>query len=179
MQTHIKQPSTDQMQDKELMRLLGLGGSAASSIIRLASSKNDLKELLPVLNSACSGLSFCQVFDPLAIIDEAHLQLAYLNAKAAFEEDRNMSKSMQIEMLLFAAMTRQINEAIRIAGAKSSKKMLLFCSDKKTFDKIKPNFYAFEEFRPSPAHSKSAMAALGIKSKEQMSNAIALTGLQV
>jgi Kinase binding protein CGI-121. len=101
MQTHIQQPSTDQMQDKELMRLLGLGGSTASSIIRLASSKKDLKELLPVLNSACSGLSFCQVFDPRAIIDEAHLQLAYLNAKAAFEEDRNMSKSMQIEMLLF------------------------------------------------------------------------------
>ena len=161
------------------MRLLGLGSLIPSSIVRLASSKKDLKELLPVLNSACRGRSFCQVFNPEAIIDEAHLQLAYINAMAAFDEKRNMSKSMQIEMLLFAAMTRQINEAIKAVGAKSSRRLLLFCSDKKTFDKIKSNFSAFEEFRPTPMHSKSAMAALGIKSMEQMSNAIAVTGLQV
>lgn len=59
-----------------------------------------------------------QFFDANRIATWQHLYFAVLNALTAFKNERNISKSMAMEMLLYASAQRQIKRALENLGIK-------------------------------------------------------------
>lgn len=100
------------------------------------SSGLKLKMLLELVEAEGRAGHVVQVFDPAAVISANHLFAAYLNAETAFKNKSNISDRIGMEMLLFAAMTRQAREAIERAGAKSSRSFILFSDSRKALDNI-------------------------------------------
>ncbi len=76
-------------------------------------SKEKLFERLSALQAKGHVI---QLFDADAVIDELHLNAAYENALRTFDEGTNISRNVAVEMLLFAAFTTQIGEAVKLAG---------------------------------------------------------------
>ncbi|MBC7081358.1 MAG: hypothetical protein H5T44_03845 [Thermoplasmatales archaeon] len=84
-----------------------------------AKGKMDVDSAIKKLNDFCKKNSLIgQIFDADLVFGEEHLIVAYERAKRAFEEGRNICKSIEMEMLLYASGKRQINEAISLIGAK-------------------------------------------------------------
>jgi KEOPS complex subunit Cgi121 len=61
-----------------------------------------------------------QFLDASFVAGLEHLRFATLNALKAFEDHVNISSSLAIEILLYAAAQRQIKEAVRLIGVKTS-----------------------------------------------------------
>jgi len=61
-----------------------------------------------------------QLFDPNLIAGLDHIYFAALNALKAFEEGRNISKDLAVEILLYASGQHQISKAIQLLGIKPS-----------------------------------------------------------
>lgn len=61
-----------------------------------------------------------QLLDASFVAGLEHLRFATLNALNAFEDHVNISSSLAIEILLYAAAQRQIKEAVRLIGVKTS-----------------------------------------------------------
>ncbi len=139
----------------------------AGFVIKQASSKLRIEELLKAIAeiNATKG-NTVQVFDPDMIIDEMHLAGAYMNAVAGFKSHTNISKNIATEMMLFAAMTRQINEAIRLVGAKSNRKFVLFASNTGAFNKVKKVLDHVKEYKVSEKHSMDTSKKFGINAKK-------------
>lgn len=57
-----------------------------------------------------------QVFDADRIAGAPHLFFALVNALEAIKQGRNISNTLEIEVLLYASGQRQIDKAIRIVG---------------------------------------------------------------
>jgi KEOPS complex subunit Cgi121 len=57
-----------------------------------------------------------QFFDAERIAGSVHLTFALLNALQAFDQQRNLSKSLEVEVLLYASGQRQIGKAIKMLG---------------------------------------------------------------
>lgn len=106
-------------------------------VIKRCSSRLSLDGLLSVIGKANEAQCVAQVFDPEMVINRTHLLGAYLNAINSFDSGNNAAKNVGMEMLLFAAMTRQISDAIKLVGAKSSKDFILFACDDKTMMRMK------------------------------------------
>jgi KEOPS complex subunit Cgi121 len=64
------------------------------------------------------GVKF-QLFDADKISGRKHLEFAALNALWAFRNGYNYSKSLPVEVLLFASTQRQIKKAIELLGVTS------------------------------------------------------------
>ena len=79
----------------------------------VVSTKEKLFERLSALQAKGNAV---QLFNADAVIDELHLNAAYENAMRAFEEGTNIARNVAVEMLLFAAFTTQIGEAVKLAG---------------------------------------------------------------
>ncbi|MGC8571817.1 MAG: KEOPS complex subunit Cgi121 [Candidatus Micrarchaeia archaeon] len=92
------------------------------------SSNTKIDDIINVINS--DMFECIQILDPNAVINSTHLIGAYANAINAFNEHINISKKLNIEFILFAAMKREINKAIEKIGAKSSKDFVLFATKK-------------------------------------------------
>ena len=138
-------------------------------IIKEASSKFKIDELLKIMSEINSTKgSTVQIFYPGMVIDEIHLAGAYMNAVAAFKSHTNISKSVATEMLLFAAMTRQINDAIKLVGAKSNKRFILFASNCNAYKKAKKVLDHVKEHKVSDAHSIAAAKKFGIDAKKDL-----------
>jgi tRNA threonylcarbamoyladenosine modification (KEOPS) complex Cgi121 subunit len=60
-----------------------------------------------------------QLFDAELVATWEHLYFAALNALMAFQNKRNVSKSLAVEMALYASAKRQIKKAIEFIGVKS------------------------------------------------------------
>ncbi len=135
--------------------------AAKAAVIVIASSRVPIQELH--CRAQQRGKSVVQLFDPKTIISREHILGAYMDAQLAFDERRNIAKSVAMEMLLFAAMTRQISDAIRVAGAKSSSDFVLFCSDQQAYTKISQLLERSSEFKPNGSHSAAAAKRLGLK----------------
>jgi len=140
-----------------------LGISASGVVIRRASSKIGIKELLVKMRERSGSSHVVQLFDPKMIINRTHLVSAYLNALLAFSSKSNISNSVAVEMVLYAALTRQINEAISAVGAKSEKDFIVFAESKAAYSKISGLISNDSDFAPSPAHMRSAAKALNMK----------------
>jgi tRNA threonylcarbamoyladenosine modification (KEOPS) complex Cgi121 subunit len=61
-----------------------------------------------------------QLFDADSIAGSTHLIYASVNAFKAFRQGRNISQSLDIEILLYVSTQRQISEAIRKVGLQPS-----------------------------------------------------------
>jgi len=84
-----------------------------------AKGKINVEEVIKKLHEYCSP---CQIFDADVICGEEHIITAYHHAKRAFKYGKNIAKSMEMEILLYVAARRQINDAIKFAGAKNNGK---------------------------------------------------------
>jgi tRNA threonylcarbamoyladenosine modification (KEOPS) complex Cgi121 subunit len=133
-------------------------------IIKRASSKLDMDELLSVIGSINSNRGFIQVFDPKSTINKTHLIGAYVNSVLAFADKANKTKSIAMEMLLFAAMTDQIDKAVSIIGAKKESDIIVFSNNKSSFGRLANHLIKQSEFRPDATHIRSCARLFGIKS---------------
>jgi tRNA threonylcarbamoyladenosine modification (KEOPS) complex Cgi121 subunit len=97
-------------------------------IILRCSSNSEINNIVDTINS--DMFECVQVLDPNAVINSTHLIGAYANAINAFNEHTNISKKLNVEFILFAAMKREINKAIEKIGVKSSKDFVLFATEK-------------------------------------------------
>ncbi len=103
-----------------------------------------------------------------------HLVASYLNAIASFRDGRNNSKSVSMEMLLYVSFTRQIGEAISIAGAKTNNDFIIFSNSKKAYSMISRYLVVSQEI-------KVERIALGSKNgpvNASMMQDIAISGLK-
>lgn len=137
---------------------------ASGFIIKQASSKLSDDELFKRINiiNKKKGVAI-QVFDCESIAGKIHLMGAYLNALSAFRNHTNRTKSVSMEMLLFAAMTDQITAAIDAVGARKSSKLVVFSSSKKAFGMVSPLLKDIGEFNPTRQHASKALKKFGIK----------------
>jgi tRNA threonylcarbamoyladenosine modification (KEOPS) complex Cgi121 subunit len=141
-------------------------------VIKRAASRKEIGELVRLIGKLNGKNAVIQIFDSKRIANRVHLAGAYANALITFKNHTNRTRSVAMEMLLFAAMTDQIGDAIDMVGAKSSSDFVLFADKKAAFAKVKPVLKIKSEFEASPAHTKSVAAAFGIKgSKTELINA--------
>ena len=140
-------------------------------IIKIASSKTELQQLLISLRALNTDKSVVQIFDPEKIVNKIHIIGAYANATLVFENGTNKTKSMAMEMLLFAAMTDQIETALDITGAKTNSKFILFSNDGHLLKRISELVNIEEDFNPSSKQMLSSAKAIGINANnEDMDN---------
>lgn len=81
-----------------------------------------IKDIDDLFNSIGSRLksSHIQILDANLIAGFEHIYFAVLNALKAFETGINISKNLEIEILLFASGQDQIKRAIEVLGVKQS-----------------------------------------------------------
>jgi|YelNatPaOPRAMG01_1025707.scaffolds.fasta_scaffold26014_2 tRNA threonylcarbamoyladenosine modification (KEOPS) complex Cgi121 subunit len=60
-----------------------------------------------------------QVFDDRLVATWEHLYFAVLNAYLAFMEKQNISRSVEVETMLYASAQRQIRKALEVFGVKT------------------------------------------------------------
>jgi tRNA threonylcarbamoyladenosine modification (KEOPS) complex Cgi121 subunit len=131
-------------------------------VIKKTSSDLNLEALLKIIRSTNESKKIVQIFDPNSIINKIHILGAYANATVAFEDGTNKTNSLSMEMLLFSAMTFQIERAIDIAGAKSNSDFIIFSNDAKSFDKIRTHLNKQYDFSPDKSHIKKVSEKFGI-----------------
>lgn len=132
----------------------------SKQLILVSSSKlsvNDLLDKIP--KEAC-----VQLFEAKAIACREHLEFAYLNALKLLERKEAKSKSLSMELLLCAAMTSQIGDAIKLVGAKSNKRFVVFADNKRAFEHLSQYLEGTAEFKPSKGETEARIKRLGIKS---------------
>ena len=71
-------------------------------------------------------------------------------------------------MILFAAMTRQINDAIKLVGAKSNKRFILFASNKGAYSNAKKVLEHVKEYKTTEKHSMDTAKKFGIDAKKDL-----------
>lgn len=78
------------------------------------------KDFMVALREAVPKTVEVQFFDADLVATWQHLYFAVLNALMAFKNKRNISKSVAVEVVLFASAQRQIKKAIDHIGVKCS-----------------------------------------------------------
>ena len=81
--------------------------------VKILSVKNFLNKVRKKTNNIP-----LQIFDANCIAGEKHVLFATLNALNAFKQKRNVSKSIEVEILIYASGQRQIAKAIEMIGLK-------------------------------------------------------------
>lgn len=109
------------------------------------------------------GEKFLQLFDYGAVINEEQLVAAYINASNSFDKKTNISKSLGMEIMLFAAMTKQIGDAISISGAKEGKRFVIFSNSVELYRKIEPMLKEAKDFEQSQKSQEETATKYGIK----------------
>jgi tRNA threonylcarbamoyladenosine modification (KEOPS) complex Cgi121 subunit len=132
-------------------------------IVRLCSSNLGAEELLARINGSKGKNIVAQLFDYGAVINSTHLLGAYLNAVTAMDSGTCISNSVSMEMLLFAAMTKQISDAIDRIGIKSGDKFVFFSNDMKTYNKFKEALKTDSELKTTRSHELAAASRLRVK----------------
>jgi tRNA threonylcarbamoyladenosine modification (KEOPS) complex Cgi121 subunit len=130
----------------------------AEHVMVLASSKlsvNDLLAKIPIEDCV-------QLFDERAIACKEQLEFAYLNAVKIQQRGESKTKSLAMELLLCAAMSSQIGDAIKKAGAKTGKMFVVFSDSKQAYAKLEKFLVDPVEFNPKEV--KERIVKLGIKS---------------
>jgi len=84
-----------------------------------ARGKMDVEKALQKLRKFSSP---SQIFDADIICGRDHVIAAYLHAKKSFDYGKNITRSMDMEILLYVSGKRQIDDAIKFAGAKDNGK---------------------------------------------------------
>jgi tRNA threonylcarbamoyladenosine modification (KEOPS) complex Cgi121 subunit len=79
---------------------------------------NDAEEFVKAAREDTSRTVWVQFFDAELVASWQHLYFAVLNALLAFRTERNVSKSVAMEVMLYASAQRQIRKAIQRMGVK-------------------------------------------------------------
>ncbi len=135
-------------------------GIEKKAVIFRASAKSNIAmaDLYNELAKEMKKGEYIQIFDPNAIMGKNHIFAAYLNSALSFAEHKNKTKNIGMEMLLFVSFTDQIEKAIEIAGAKKTGNFILFCSNKKAYDKIlSTNLVKCTKYAPTQDEKSNAM----------------------
>ena len=78
----------------------------------------DAKDFLKVVRKEKQQRVWVQFFDAELVATWQHLHFAVLNALLAFKNEKNISKSVAMEAMLYASAQRQIRRAIDFMGVK-------------------------------------------------------------
>jgi tRNA threonylcarbamoyladenosine modification (KEOPS) complex Cgi121 subunit len=125
----------------------------------VASSKLSVNQLLDKI-----PVDVCvQLFDEQAIACREHLTFAYINAVKIHERKEARSKSLAMEMLLCAARTSQIGDAIKKAGAKDGKQFIVFADSEKSYSKLSQYLIKPVDFKPTAKEVEARLKRIGIK----------------
>ena len=136
---------------------------AEAALVVMASSGLPMDGLIEEISKINrTGKHTLQAFDPLSVTGRAHLVWAYINALSSFRSGSNISGSVALEMLLFAALTSQIEEAIKRVGAKSSRAFVLFAGSKPALAMARRFATVAGNFNPGRDESLKAARRLGI-----------------
>lgn len=97
------------VEDPKKLNIIGLRGKVESSEEFIKSAR----ELLG------NGNSMFQFFDADFVLGKEHILWAYEHARRAFETNKNISKSMAMEILVYVSGEPQIANALKKVGIKS------------------------------------------------------------
>lgn len=154
------------------MKGFPLGGFSASALLLREVSLNvGLDSFLAAMRRAYTRGEIVQAFNPSSIVNRNHVLGACLNALISFREHTNVSRSVGTELLLFAAMTKQIGDAIKIVGARDKNHVLLLAS-KRGYVHMKRYIAGEKEFEVSRMHEIRAARLLGIRGFEDIDLAV-------
>ncbi|MBN1245875.1 hypothetical protein JXA31_09810 [Candidatus Bathyarchaeota archaeon] len=78
----------------------------------------DAEEFVKAARKELPQSTWVQFFDAELVATWQHLYFAVLNALLAFKNERNISKSVAMEAMLYASAQRQIRKAIDLMGVK-------------------------------------------------------------
>jgi KEOPS complex subunit Cgi121 len=78
----------------------------------------DAEEFVKSARKETPQSNWIQFFDAKLVATWQHLYFAVLNALLAFKNEGNISKSVAMEVLLYASAQRQIRKAIQLVGVK-------------------------------------------------------------
>jgi len=102
------------------LRIEQLGNETTGKIIGITDlhNSNDLeqKELIQIAASLSSDVLTVQLLNGLLIADEIHLLSAAQNALNAQQGEYMLSRSLDVEIIVFASAQRQIGKAIDALG---------------------------------------------------------------
>jgi tRNA threonylcarbamoyladenosine modification (KEOPS) complex Cgi121 subunit len=145
-------------------------------VMMVATSRPSIDELLQMLPGSKGVL---QLFDERAIACREHLGFAYLNAVKMQERKESRSKSIAMEMMLCAAMTSQIEDAISKVGVKQGRSFIVFSDSSEAYARIAKYLVNPVEFNPGKKVPERIIA-LGIKSGkvEDLIQEIALKAME-
>jgi tRNA threonylcarbamoyladenosine modification (KEOPS) complex Cgi121 subunit len=80
---------------------------------------DNAKEFVKKIRDEMPQKVWIQFFDASVVATWQHLFFAVLNAQLSFRNHKNISKSIEMETLLFASAQNQINKAIKKMGIKT------------------------------------------------------------
>ena len=146
-------------------------------VIVEASLSVPLAKLFEEIKKLNGRSSVLQVFDADSIVSKEHLLCAYINSCRTFEEKTNIASTLGLEMLLFAAMSRQITESLKRVGAVDGKRVVVFTNNPKGLDRISGYLGGVRDFSPTRRTSLIAAKRLGIRGTDSKSviSAVALS----
>jgi tRNA threonylcarbamoyladenosine modification (KEOPS) complex Cgi121 subunit len=78
----------------------------------------DAKEFMEAARAEVRSGVWVQFFDAELVATWQHLYFAVLNALLAFQSERNISKSVAMEAIIYSSAQRQIRKALHIIGFK-------------------------------------------------------------
>jgi KEOPS complex subunit Cgi121 len=78
----------------------------------------DTEEFMKTARKQLPEKTWVQFFDAELVASWQHLYFAVLNALLAFKNGRNISKTVAMEVMLYASAQRQISKAIQLIGVK-------------------------------------------------------------
>jgi tRNA threonylcarbamoyladenosine modification (KEOPS) complex Cgi121 subunit len=140
--------------------------------IRSCSSRIAPAELIEKLKKYRGRNLAVQLFDYGSTINRTHILGAYLNAILAFKNNKNISNSISMEMLLFASMTRQISEAIGKIGIRSNDSFVFFSNSRPAYADFKKLLEKDCEFKTTKSHEAAAAKKFGIATDTDYSKAV-------
>jgi KEOPS complex subunit Cgi121 len=97
----------------------------------------DAEEFVKAARKETAQNGWFQFFDAELVATWQHLYFAVLNAMLAFENGRNISKSMAMEVLLYASAQRQIRKALQLIGVKCDSANVAIVIIGETADSVK------------------------------------------
>jgi tRNA threonylcarbamoyladenosine modification (KEOPS) complex Cgi121 subunit len=112
--------------------IVTIGGFNVNSI-------KDIDDLLREINDIVAPNLF-QIFDADRIAGWRHIFMAAVNAVTAFESGSAISRSIGIEILLYASCQDQISKALEIVGASTKTKKLALVVLSKSYDETEITF---------------------------------------
>ncbi len=109
------------------------------------------------------GSGTVQLFSENGIINRLHLEGAYANAVLAFEEGTNRAREIPMEMMLYAAMTGQIEDALETCGAADGSRIIVFADSTEAFNRLKGALGIVQDWKPDKRHAAAVSKRYGIK----------------